>query len=60
MAAAVPELPEGAAKLKAMSREQGTKVLLRACSRDTWCAWLFDPAGKPRQEYGVPPLSDPA
>lgn len=52
-AAAVPEVPDGAPKLKAMSREQGTP---KRCSRDSRCTQPFNPAGKPAPAHCVPLL----
>ena len=52
MAAAVPEVPDGVPKLKAMSRERGP----RCCARDTRRTPLFNPARKPPPDQGVPPL----
>lgn len=54
MAVEVPEVPEGAPKLKAMSREQHLDST-RLPRRDAQCALLFRPAGK-RQAVSLVPL----
>lgn len=60
VAAAVPEVPEGAPKLKAISKEQRTRGPRRRRSRDTGCPPIFDPAGKPPLDHEVPPVFWPS
>lgn len=58
-AAAVPEVPEGAPKLKAISREQETGEPKR-CSRRHWVLSAFRSGGETAPNQAIPPLFWPS